>query len=311
MDGVASPMRLSYLTASEKRNFRNGVLFAFPIIIGLALFVIYPVAMSLYYSLTNYDAIRHPAFIGMRNYATLLTKDAIFARSIQNTLYMVLIALPLGMIINFAIALLLNTKIKFLAVYRTLFYLPSITPAVATAMLWLWILNPQYGLLNSILYKLGIIGPGWLSDPAWSKPSLILMGLWRGGNAILIYLAGLQDVPKELYEAAEIDGAKSLARTVHITLPMVSPVIFFNLIMGLIGYFQYFTEAYIMTYAGAGQLGGPAESTMFYATYLYQNAFMFFKMGYASAQAWILYILILLCTVLLFRTSSWVYYRGM
>lgn len=303
-------MRILRLSTKEKRNLRNGLLFALPILIGLMVFVAYPVCASLYYSLTNYDVLRKASFVGLRNYQELLTDDNVFARSIQNTLYMVAIALPLGLILNFLVALLLNSKIRFMAFYRTLFYLPSITPAVATAMLWLWILNPQYGLVNSILYKIGINGPGWLSDPAWSKPSLILVGLWKGGNAILVYLAGLQDVPVDLYEAAEIDGARPLRRTLHITLPMVSPVIFFNLIMGLIGYFQYFTEAYIMTYSNGGQLGAPAESTMFYATYLYQNAFIFFKMGYASAQAWLLYLMIMLCTVLLFRTSDWVYYGG-
>ncbi len=291
-------------------NLRNGLLFVSPMFIGVIAFTIYPLAASLYYSLTDYSALQSPLFIGLDNYKEL-AGDSEFITSIGNTLYMVLLALPLGLILNFALALLLNMRLKGLAFFRTVFYLPTIVPAVATGILWLWILNPQYGLANTLLHVVGINGPGWLADPSWSKPSFILIGLWTGGNAILIYLAGLQDVPAELYEAAELDGAGAVARTRHVTLPMVTPVIFFNLVTGLIAYFQYFTQAYVITVQGDGGVGGPADSTMFFALYLYQNAFTYFKMGYASAQAWVLFVITLICTGVVFGTSGrWVYYRG-
>ncbi len=201
---------------------------------------------------------------------------------------------------------MLNLKVGGIAVYRTLFYIPSIVPVVASSMIWLWLLNPQYGIINGILYFLfKIPGPGWLSDPAFSKPSLIFMGLWGVGNTALIFLASMQDVPQSLYESAELDGANALVKFRHITIPMISPVILFNVIMGLIGTFQYFTQAYLMTN------GGPADSTLFYALYLYNNAFRYFKMGYASAMAWIMFLIILVLTLITFKISArWVYYAG-
>jgi multiple sugar transport system permease protein len=207
-------------------------------------------------------------------------------------------------------ALLLNTKIRGLAIYRTIFYLPSITPVVAATIVWLWLYNGQYGIISSILQFFGAPPIGFLTDPTWTKPSMIFMGLWFGGNTILIYLAGLRDVPLSLLESAELDGANALRKTWHITLPMISPVIFYTLIISVIGYFQYFTEAWVMTATREGSAGGPANSLLFYAMYLYQSAFQQFKMGYASAQAWILFLIVLVATIVLFRTSGWVYYRA-
>jgi multiple sugar transport system permease protein len=293
----------------QRRELAKGLLFISPAIVGFLVFTVYPLIRSLYYSFTDYNILQPPLWIGFENYSRLFN-DRLFTVSLINTLFMVVIGLPIHLVFDFMMALLLNTKIRGLSMYRTVFYLPSITPIVATAVLWLWIFNAQYGLLNTVLNALGLSSIGWLTNPAWTKPSLIFMGLWYGGNTILIYLAALQDVPVETLEAAELDGAGSWAKTRHVVIPMVSPVIFFTLVLNLIGYFQYFTEAWVMTATREGAAGGPLNSLMFYSMYLYQNAFQFFKMGFASAQAWILFLIVLAATVLLFRSSGWVYYRG-
>jgi len=287
-----------------------GIAFISPAIIGFLAFTVYPVLMSLYYSFTDYDILQPPLWIGLDNYGDLITRDKTFKTAIYNTVYMVIIGLPIHLAFDFLMAMLLNVKIRGRSLYRTIFYMPSITPIVATAILWLWIYNPQYGLANSVLQTLRLPTIGWIADPFWSKPSLIFMGMWYGGNTILIYLAGLREVPTELLEAAELDGANAVRRTWHVTLPMVSPVIFYTLIINMIGYFQYFTEAWVMTAQRSGAAGGPLNSMMFYTMYLYQNAFQFFKMGYASAMAWILFLIVLVATAVLFRTSGWVYYRS-
>jgi multiple sugar transport system permease protein len=201
--------------------------------------------------------------------------------------------------------MLLNMDVRGQSFYRTLFYLPSITPLVAASIVWLWIFNSQYGMANSILRFVGVEPIGWLSSPVWSKPSLIIMAVWGLGGAIVIYLAGLQDVPAELYEAAQIDGASSWQQIRHVTLPLLTPVILFNVVTGLIGSFQYFTQAYVMTQ------GGPGDTTLMYSLYLYRTAFEFFKMGYGSALAWFLLLVILVCTYIIMRTSGeWVHYSG-
>ena len=314
MAQAALPVRAgNRSSAIARRNLTMGLLFISPGILGFLAFVAYPIVASFYYSMTAYNLIQPPVFLGLENYQKLLTGDRQFWTSMGNTLYMVLIALPLGLVVNLLIAFLLNSKLRGIALYRTLFYLPSIIPIVASSIVWLYILNPQYGLLDWALGQLGLYQPGWLLDPSWSKPSLILVGLWAGGNGVLIYLAGLQDVPQELYEAAELDGANAIQKTRHVTIPMITPVIFFNLITGMIGYFQYFTEAYVMTRGNSSNAvaGGPADSTLFYSLYLFQNGFEYFKMGYAAAQAWILFWIIVVFTIIVFRSSSrWVFYRG-
>jgi multiple sugar transport system permease protein len=291
---------------AQRRSQLNGLLFAAPWLIGFTVFIVYPIAASFCYSFCAYDAIRSPHWIGLENYRQLLFEDDLFWKSLWNTLYMVVFGLPVGLAASLGIALLLNQKLRGMAFYRTLYYLPSITPVIATSILWLWLLNPEMGLVNVILGKFGIHHPpAWLTDPFWSKPALILMGLWGAGGGMVIYLAALQDVPESLYEAAALDGAGRLAQFRHVTLPMLSPVILFNLIMGLIGSFQYFTQAYVMT------SGGPQDSTTFYALHLFNRAFLDFKMGYASAMAWILFLITLLCALVVFRTSArWVYYAG-
>lgn len=298
-----------------RADLRNGLLFAGPWIVGFLCLTAYPIIASIYYSFCNFDGISAPYWIGGLNYKTLLTEDPLFWRSLWNTLYMIVFGLPVGLLASLALAFMLNLKIKGMAFYRTLYYLPSITPIVAASALWLWLLNPEIGLVNECIKVFGSMlhwlhlpaptGPGWLIDPKWAKPALIFMGLWGAGGSMLIYLAGLQDVPEALYEAADLDGASSWKKLRHITLPMISPIIFFNLVMGLIGSFQYFTQVYVMTG------GGPQDSTLFYALYLFSNAFLNFRMGYASAMAWILFLITLLCTLIVFKTSArWVYYPG-
>lgn len=296
----------SKTTAIERRNLRNGLLFCSPVILGLAAFTLYPMLASLYYSFCNYPMLKPPVWVGLANYRTLI-HDPVFYKSLSNTAYYAVFATPAGIVTAFALALLLNQKVKGMAVFRTMFFVPSIVPMVAGSVLWLWLLNSDYGLINTILRFAHLPAPGWMNSPDWSKPALILMSVWGVGGWMLIYLAGLQDVPIDLYEAAEIDGAGPLQRLRHITIPFMSPHLFFTLIMGFIGAATYFTQAYVMT---NGQ-GGPVDSTRFFSIYLFQNAFQYWKMGYACALAWILFVLILLFTLALFKTSArYVHYGG-
>ena len=307
---MATAMQARRHRSNQKwRSLLTGLAFISPAIIGFLAFAAWPIVMSLYYSFTNYNVLQPPDFIGLDNYRDLFS-DRLFHTSLLNTLYMVVIGLPIHLIFDFFMAVLLATQIRGLSIYRTIFYLPSITPVVAAAIVWLWIFNGQYGILNTFLGWFGIQRIGWLTDPTYTKPSLIFMGLWFGGNTILIFLAGLRDVPISLLEAAELDGAGAIQKTIHVTLPMISPVIFYLLIINIIGYFQYFTEAWVLTATRDGAAGGPLNSMLFYAMYLYQTAFQLFKMGYASAQAWVLFVIVLIATAVLFRTSNWVYYRS-
>ena len=289
----------------ERRNLRNGLLFASPWIIGFVVFTAYPLLASLYYSFCTYSGLCPPHWIGLDNYHQMFFEDDVFWKSLWNTMYMVVFALPLGLLASLVLAMLLNQKVRGITVYRTIYYLPSLVPAVASAILWLWLFNPEIGLINTVLGKFGIPGPAWLGDPIWAKPAMVLMGVWGAGGGVIIYLAGLQDVPTSLYEAAALDGAGAWSKFWHVTLPMISPIIFFNLIMGIIGMFQYFTQAYVMT------KGGPQDSTMFYALHLFMGAFVDWKMGYASAMAWVLFAITLVCSLVVMKTSArWVYYGG-
>ena len=288
-----------------RRQLLKGLLFISPWIIGFVAFSLFPILASLYYSLTSYSVLKAPNFIGLDNYSYMFLKDKLFWKSLYNTIYYTIGAVGLGTVAAIAMAMLLNMKVRGQAIYRTIFYLPSITPIVASSIVWLWIFNSQYGMANSVLRTIGIDPIGWLSSPTWSKPSLILMAVWGLGGAIVIYLAGLQDVPAELYEAAQIDGANGWQQIRNVTLPLLTPVILFNVVTGLIGSFQYFTQAYIMTN------GGPGDTTLMYSLYLYRTAFEFFKMGYGSALAWFLLVVIMICTYLILRGSGeWVYYAG-
>ncbi len=283
--------------------------FIAPWILGFLIFTLGPMLASLYFSFTDYNIIDPPTWSGLSNYQQLLFSDPLFWHSLKRTLYFASLSLPLGLIFGFFIAVLLNQDIPGVNLWRTLYFLPSVIAGVAIALLWLRIFNPRVGFLNPFLQN--VIGienpPGWLQDPDWAIPALVIMSLWGIGGTMIIYLAGLQGIPTTLYEAARIDGANSAQRFWNVTLPLMTPVIFYNLVMGLIGTFQYFTEVYVAT---SGQ-GGPARATLVYNLYLYQNAFRFFEMGYASAMAWVLFLIILTVTLLVFRSSPmWVFYEG-
>lgn len=291
-----------------RRNFLVAMLFLLPWFIGFLAFTLGPMGASLIYSFSIYHPKKPLEFIGLANYSNLL-KDDLFWKSLYNTLYMVALGVPLTLLLSFFCAVLLNLKVRGQSIYRVIYFLPSIVPTIASTILWLWLLNPRMGLVNTFLDFIGIKGPNWLNNPQWSKPSLIILGIWGMGGTIMIYLSGLQDVPLSLIEAAELDGASWWQRLRHITVPMVSPITVFNLITGVIGMFQYFSQAYV--FRGSSGLGAPLNSTMFYSLYLYQNGFQFLKMGYASAMAWVLFIIILICTILLLKASEKLtYYAG-
>lgn len=296
------------MTQLERRHLRNGLLFISPWLIGFAIFDIYPLAMSMYYSFTDFNVIKPPMWIGITNYHELFLQDDLFWKSLKNTLFFTVISVPACLIASIAIATLLNTKLPGISIFRTIFFLPSIVPIVASAVLWLWVLNPDSGLVNSLLQQFfGVQGPGWLADEHWSKPSLIIMSIWGIGAAVVVFLAGLNEVPRSLYEVAELDGAGVWRKFYHVTLPMLTPTILFNLIMGTIASFQYFTQVYVMTMGK----GTPLDSTMFYALYLYRVSFYYLRMGYASAMAWILFIVILTATLsILFSSRYWVHYEN-
>jgi multiple sugar transport system permease protein len=282
----------------------KGLLFISPWIVGLLWFYLYPFLASLYYSFHNATAFGPGAFIGFRNYE-LMMRDPLFWKSLANTIYFTAGSLCLGTVAALSLALLLPKSVRGASVYRTIFYLPTVVPFTAISVIWIWILHPRYGLLNHLLESIGVGAPGWLSDPAWAMPALILVSAWSIGNMMVIYLAAMLEIPTELYEAAKLDGASAWQRLLRITLPMLTPVILFNSIIGLINGFQYFVQPYVMTN------GGPADSTLVYSLYLYRNAFQFFRMGYASAMGWVLFLLILVLTAVVLRSARrWVHYRG-
>ena len=302
------PPKFRKMGMRERANFKIGMLFLLPWTIGLLIFTLYPMVASFIYSFSIYHSKAPLEWVGLQNYANLL-RDELFWQSLYNTLYMVAIGVPITLLVSFFCAVLLNLKVKGQSIYRVIYFLPSIVPTVASTILWLWILNPQTGILNTLLGYIGVTGPNWMSNPSWSKPGLILLGMWGMGGTIMIYLSGLQDVPVSLLEAAELDGASWWQRLRHITVPMVSPITLFNLITGVIAQFQYFAQAYV--FRGSHPLGYPLNSTLFYSVYLYQNGFLWSKMGYASAMAWVLFIIILICTLLLLKVSDrFTYYAG-
>jgi len=292
------------MTQGERRNLWIGLAFISPWLVGFLAFTLFPVCASIYFSFCDYDVLTKPVWVGMLNYRDMFT-DSVFWKSLYNTFYFAVFALPLGMVIALLVAVLLNQSVKGRSVFRAVFFLPSLIPVVASSMVWLWILNGNFGILNHALEWLHLKGPQWLADEKWTKPALILMALWGCGNGVVIYLAALQDVPRSLYESAEIDGANAWVKFRHITIPLISPVLYFNLIMGIIGSLQVFANAYIMLGGG-----GPNRSALFYAVYLYQNAFDYRQMGYASAMAWVLFIIILFLTWVATRTTRKLIFYG-
>lgn len=276
-----------------------------PWLLGFILFVLGPMVASFYFSLTEWDLLSAPRFVGLSNYREMFSSDPLFWKSLRITTVYTAIYVPLDLIGGLIIALLMNRQSPGIGVFRTIYYLPCVIAGVGYVVLWMWLFNPQAGLLNTLLSYVGIQGPRWLQDPRWALPSMIMMSLWGIGRSMVIYLAGLQDIPPQLYEAAKIDGANQWHEFWGITLPLLTPSILFNLIMGTINTFQAFTNAFIATG------GGPLDSTLFFVLYLYRKAFISFEMGYASAMAWLLLVVVLLCTLLIFQTSGrWVFYRG-
>jgi multiple sugar transport system permease protein len=295
LEGVFSPLFRS--------QWKGGWLCALPWIIGFVVFTGGPILFSIVISFCDFDILNPARFVGATNYRWMFTNDPLFWKSMWNTVFMV-IGVPLGMIIGLGIALLLVQKVRGVALWRTLFYLPSIVPMVASSVLWIWIFNPNGGLLNNVLASVGIHGPNWLQDENTSKLSLILMGLWSAGGGMVVWIAGLKGISESYYEAASLDGANKWQQFRHVTLPLMSPYIFFNLIMGLIGVFQIFTQAYIMTQ------GGPVNSTLFYAYHLFNNAFRYLQMGYAASMAWVLFVIVFGLTVVQLKLQKrWVHYE--
>ncbi len=292
-----------------RRSFVLGMLFISPWIIGFGVFMLYPMLASLVYSFSEYTFRQPLQWVGLQNYFALV-QDKYFWIALGNTAYMVVLGVPLILAFSFLCALALNIKVPGQSIYRVIYYIPSIVPMIAGTLLWIWMLNPRYGLINNLLSGLGIDGPNWIRDPLWSKPALLLLALWGTGNVIIIYLSGLQDVPRHIIEAANLDGANWWHTLRHVTIPMVSPITLYNLITLTIGMFQYFAQAYVFArISGQGAsttsvIGQPLNSTLFYSVYLYQNAFQFFKMGYASAMAWILFLVILTFTIVLLKISD-------
>jgi multiple sugar transport system permease protein len=287
----------------QRTERRWGLLFTAPAVLGFVIFTIGPMAASLVFSLTDWTIGGPARFIGAGNY-TRLGHDPLFWKSLGVTSYYTLGVVPLTLIIGFAVAMLLNRGVRGRSFWRTIYYLPTLVPAVASSVLWIWIFNPDFGLLNSLLRQAGLPTSNWIYSEQAAVPSLVLMSMWGFGNAMVIFLAGLQGVPRHLYEAVAIDGGGSWARFRHVTFPFMTPVIFYNLVTGVIGTFQVFNQAYVMT------RGGPNDATEFYIYYLYTKAFTDSEIGYASALAWVLFVLVLVITVLLFRNARrWVFYE--
>lgn len=297
------------LIGKQLRQDIRAYLFLSPWIFSLLVFTAYPMLASFYFALSRYNILNPPEFVGVANFSEMFTNDPLFWKAVSNTLYYTLISVPLSLAISLGLAILLNFSVRGIGIYRTIFYLPSLVPVVASTLIWMVLLNPRLGLVNAGLEAVGLPRVGWLQSADWSKPGLILMSLWTGvGGAMLIFLAGLQDVPQSLIDAAMIDGANGWDRFRHITLPLITPTIFFNLVMGIIGSFQVFGQ--VLVSGGSGGQVGPLNSLLMYLVLIYRNAFRFFNMGYASALALVLFIVLVLLTLLVVKTSNyWVYYE--
>ncbi|MEU0483022.1 sugar ABC transporter permease [Streptosporangium sp. NPDC006013] len=301
---TASPGRPAPTMSGQRRLERRwGVILALPAIVGFVVFTAGPMIASFLFSLTDWQIGGTPSPVGLANY-TALARDELFLKSLGTTTYYTLGAVPLVLLVSFAVAMLLNQKARGLAVWRTIFYLPTLVPAIANVVLWLWIFNPDFGLLNALLRQGGLPTSQWIYGVDSAIPSLIVMSTWGFGNTMVIFLAGLQGVPRHLYEAVSIDGGGAWRRFWHVTLPMMTPTIFYNLVVGVVGTFQVFNQAYVMTE------GGPDNATLFYVYYLFRKAFRESEMGYASALAWVLFMIIMVVTFLMFRNARrWVHYE--
>lgn len=316
MASIAPPTGSRHAPATRRRiskQLRNDLrayLFVAPWIISLLVFTAYPMLASFYFSFTKYTVLNPPQWVGTANFTRMFTGDNLYWVAVWNTVYYTLISVPLSLAVALGLALLLNQRARGIGFYRTVYYLPSLVPTVAGTLLWLVLLDPRLGLVNLLLSTLGLPKLGWLKSADWAKPGLILMTLWAGtGSGMLIFLAGLKDVPQSLLEAAVIDGANNWQRFRNVTLPLITPTIFFNLLIGIINSFQVFGPAFVA--GGTGNAVGPLNSLLMYMLLLYRNAFRFFDMGYASAMALVMFVVLVLFSLLLVRTSNyWVHYEG-
>lgn len=299
------------MTSGERKEAISAFIFLTPFLVWMFFLMGGPIVAALGLSFFSWDILTPPQFVGVKNYTEMFFNDPRFWKALFNTAYFTFLSVPIGLVLSIAVALLMNQKVKGIGIYRTLFYLPSVVGGgVAMAVLWKWIFNADSGLLNymiSLLTGIPIADcPKWLASEVWSKPALVIMSWWGVGGSMIIYLAGLQGIPTTLYEAAEIDGANRWQQFWTVTIPGLSPVIFFQLIIAIVGSFQIFTQVDVMT----DHLGGPADSTLVMVLYIYQKAFKYYQMGYASALAWVLFIVIMLATWIQFKYSKWVYYEG-
>jgi multiple sugar transport system permease protein len=294
------------LSSSRRKEALAGYLFISPWLIGFIVFFFGPIIASLIISFTSWNIVGAPEWVGLANYQAIFTSDDRFLKAIQVTLTYSIFYLPLEVMCGIGLAVLMNQKLRGIGIFRTLFYMPYVVPQVAAALVWVWMLNARYGVVNTVLGWVGITGPNWMGNPDFVMPSFIIIALWGVGGSAVIYLAGLQNIPETFYEAATVDGANGFQKFWRITLPLLSPTIFFQVVLGLIGVFQTFTPAFI---ASRGT-GGPLQSGLFYMLYLYNRGFVNLRMGYASALAWILTVFILIVTVMVLRSSRyWVYYE--
>jgi len=307
VDGVVARAHLSLIRPLQNRLKASptlkGLVFISPWLGGFLAFNVYPVAASLWYSFTQFGLMQPPQWIGLTNYADMFTSST-FWTSVDNTLFLTALGVPLTIAIGLGLAVLANQRIRGQSVYRTLFYLPSVVPAVATAILFLWILNPTYGFINDVLSAFHIPGPGWLTSVVWAKPALLLMLLWGSGSNMVIFLAGLKGTNAHLYEAARIDGASPWTIFWRVTIPQLGGVILYNVVTTVISFVTLFTQAYVVgVSAGAGStaLGAPAQSTLLYTVNIYQQAFLNLDFGYASAMAWVETVVSVVLTILLFK----------
>ena len=306
---ISLPFRQQWarLSPDERREAIAGYLFISPWIIGFLAFFAGPILASFFLSFTRWNIVGDPVWVGWANYERIFTSDPSFGKAVGVTLKYALFYLPLEVTCGIGVAVVLNQKLRGIGIFRTIYYMPYIVPKVAASLVFVWVLNPRYGLLNTMLGWVGIQGPAWLNNANYVLPSIIIMSLWGIGGSAVIYLAGLQNIPQHLYEAATVDGANRLQRFFRITLPMLSPTIFFQLVLGLIGTFQTFTPAFI----AAGRTGGPLQSGLFYMLYVYNKSFDSLRMGYGSALAWIMTVFIMIVTLLVFRSSKyWVHYEA-
>jgi multiple sugar transport system permease protein len=304
--GVSSKPMATKRKSLRRQEELFGYLFILPGLLGLILFSAIPLGAALYLSFTNYNILQPPEWVGFKNYSYAFNGDDLFWPSLRRTFYFVLLDVPLGMVLSMALALLLNQKLKGTALFRTLFFLPSITPAVAAIFFWVWLLNPYFGIVNYALGKIGILGPLWFQGTDSAMPSIALISLWAGagGTRMIILLAGLQGIPQDLYDAAEVDGAGTWRKFRNITLPMLTPTLFFVSVLSVISALKVFTSVYI------GTEGGPAYATWVFSYHLFKQAFQFFEMGYASALGWIFFLIIMVFTVVQFGFQSrWVHYE--